>query len=51
MSEFASCTALAILSAETDYVIEVIKLFHPDSKIREAFSILSNENRQDSEVV
>ena len=36
---------------KTEFVIETIALFHPDSKIREAFSILSNENRQDSEVV
>ena len=34
-----------------DYVMEVLMLFHPDPKVREAFSILSNEIRQDSEVV
>ena len=36
----------------TEYVVEVIKLFHPDPKIREAFlNILSNEKDSSSEEV
>ena len=49
-NEFRSCIGNKPRPT-TEFVIETIALFHPDSKIREAFSILSNENRQDSEVV